>query len=656
MIRSFVRRLAPWLLLVFCAVSMLWTGGKALELTWALVFVAWTLAFAGVFYRRVAEPTVPIELLATLGLFILWSVLSFFFSQATNYGLDEIVREGSFALIFLWIVREMRAEEGRRFTDRFISLISLTTLLACIVGVMVYVLQPVNRFVGTFFNPRFTPDYWPNAWADELILIWPVLFLWSTEARTERSVILRLLSLAFVIGCLFLSYSRGGLLTFAAQIVLLAGIALWKQRHNLHSVSVRRVTVAVSCVLLIATGFFFATNVLRAQFHPVQSVSEKVTFTAAEGTSSISERAQFWDESIVLTKKKPLFGWGPYSFRFVQPHLQQGILATSDHPHNVFLKLAMERGVLSAVFFFLFLLFIGVRVARSIKRPSATEAFQLRQLLLSVGCIGLLAHNLIDYNLQFVGVSLPFWIFLGLLVSEGGDTALEPTVLRFNVGKKIVKTMEFVCATALLFVVMRETPFIIESSIARAAEAQGNDEKAAQWYERAKGAWFGRDAELGRANTLLALGRADEALATLQTLRTHNTIDGRVEQMIGRVMLKEKPQEALQHLAVAFAWNGQNDLGILLSVLQALDASPSEMTVDWRDRVVSTLTAYEQAIKGNVHYIALSHNVEDFKQSAEIASRLFPDDAPKIELLDASVERHSTEARASKTVERGILW
>jgi O-antigen ligase len=56
-----------------------------------------------------------------------------------------------------------------------------------------------------------------------------------------------------------------------------------------------------------------------------------------------------------MSWERPMIGFGPGTFRFVQPQLQHEVLATSDHPHNVFLKLAMERGWPAATFFCFFL-------------------------------------------------------------------------------------------------------------------------------------------------------------------------------------------------------------------------------------------------------------------------------------------------------------
>src|SRR5205085_2079694 len=101
-----------------------------------------------------------------------------------------------------------------------VTCVSISAIIAAVVGVSVYIFQPVDRFVGTFFDFRFQTDYWPNAWAEFLLLAWPLLLLWLQPWRKKLRP-LRLVLFGFVFGTLFLSYSRGAFLTFIGQLALL---------------------------------------------------------------------------------------------------------------------------------------------------------------------------------------------------------------------------------------------------------------------------------------------------------------------------------------------------------------------------------------------------------------------------------------------------
>jgi hypothetical protein len=187
---------------------------------------------------------------------------------------------------------------------------------------------------------------------------------------------------------------------------------------------------------------FFTVNTLRSQFYPVQSVTEKITFTADEGGSSVSERRDFWNQAWLLSRERPLFGWGPYSFRFVQPRLQTEVLATSDHPHNVFLKLAMERGLPAAILFAIVIICIVFHAVKSVQfsLPAVALAeagsLSIQTVSVLIAVLGVLAHNLIDFNLQFVGIALPFWLLLSMLVPSQQQDQFLP-VVRLRRGAEI---------------------------------------------------------------------------------------------------------------------------------------------------------------------------------------------------------------------------
>jgi O-antigen ligase len=317
-------------LLGFSLFSLLWRGGKGLEATWLLTGIAVFLTIANFLKGseeaqqgapRPAHYPIGLPLLAA-GFFV-WTMASFLHSSTANYGLDEVLRDGALVLVFFWTMERAMRGDAAIFVRRFASTISIGTVLAIAFGILVYAMQPVNRFVGTFFDYRFHTDYWPNAWAEYLLLAWPMMVLWI---RTQRGV-LRVTGygiLGIVFGALLLSYSRGAMIAFAGQVFLL-GIWYALRKKNDAGAKLKvagcKAVVKIGLIIFVAFAVFFSVNALRGQYHPVQSVAEKITFTADEGGSSVSERAQFWDQSMELIKQKPLYGWGPYSFRFIHQRL-----------------------------------------------------------------------------------------------------------------------------------------------------------------------------------------------------------------------------------------------------------------------------------------------------------------------------------------------
>jgi O-antigen ligase len=586
-------------LVIAIGVAILWKGGKGLEATWLLPFLPLLGALSlWVNSKKNSTPAVawPAWLLA--GLFIAWSVTSFVFSETRNYGLDEILRDLSLTFLWLQIIR-MAPTPREALAQRVIDAIVYSVICAAVIGLVVYVCQPVARFVGTFFDPRYHTDYWPNAWAELLLLAWP-LSLWKAWQSEGRKRWVWFVFLGLLLGSMLLSYSRGAFLAMVGQVIILAAALWWlvpPKRRDLRAAALSAATVAAVAVIAFGAG-----NGLRGFLFPVQDLGAKVTFTADEGTSSIDERASFWRQAWSFAAEKPLFGHGPYSFRFLQPRLQDAVYATSDHPHNVWLKLAMERGWPAAIFWTLLVLIsLGAAIARVLRERELTWV-----PLAAVGVTGVLAHLLIDYNLQFVGIALPFWLLLALMAAP---FTWKKAPQRISLAQNAV---ELLVVLLLICVTVREGVYLFSSSLGRRAEAHGDSAAALQWYEASAGSWFPRDLRLSQAAIALDAQRLDAASGAVATYLAENDQDARAYSL--RAAIEEAAGQraaAAVDLERAFAWSKLNDLGVLRRwmALSRLDRSLPALPAK---EIAEVMLAFHQAFMQNSHFVLLGDNVEDF--------------------------------------------
>lgn len=636
------------ILLAFLVVSILWKGGKALDVVWLQALTAAVLTLLTL--HRKKEEGSPVPPFFGFLLFALsgWTVLSFVFSTTQNYGFDEVLQTVSLSLIAIFAAGEIQRNPA--FPLRFAKTLSIATLLACSVGLIVYVLQPVSRFSGTFFDYRFHTDYWPNAWAEFVLLAWPVM-AWTLFLRTSRPIHqvfdrdwIKAAVLGLVLGCLFLSFSRGGFIAFSGQILLLCALGLFFRRT---SFSLKRVAMVSSMTLTMSIVVFLGMNSIRSQFHTVESVVQKVTFSSAEGASSVSERESFWKQSFALAMQKPAFGWGPYSFRFVQPHLQSEILATSDHPHNIFLKYASERGLPAAAFLLLLLVFVGYCTVHGLARPKRKhEALTLRAFFL-VSIAGVLAHNLIDYNLQFVGIAFPLWLMIGLLVSR-------PLPKKSRHHTYVMTVVAF----ALLFFTIYEGANLFLSSFARHADARGEAHEALRWYSWVDASLFPRDARLSQGAILMSLGQLPQAEDAVSKYVYENAKDGRAWRLLGDIYLQwNKRFDALRAYEQAYRFAKFNDAGILRGLVYLQEDVDRDSLISRRHDFDELINDYGLAIQQNTHFIALSSSVEELVSLCDLMARYFPEESELYRSLAREITEHAKEERA-KTASRplGFLW
>lgn len=681
------QRIAEYVLLLFMAGAILWRGGKSVDASWALGIVTIGVVFAVAWYpllrivgfpkdTRVPSMTVPFGLWGTLLFFLAWSALSYLTSSTRTYGLDELLRDVSCVLLFLWIVRRASNLKSSILLEGFLWIVTMSGAVATLFGLAVYVFQPVNRFVGTFLDWRFHTDYWPNAWAEFALLAWPMAALLASRSSSPFRRWLCTFATGLLLGSLFLSYSRGGFIAFVGQgiCVLVFWLALLLRDVRIGKSAARRwkgVIVHAASALAFALLLFVGANALRAQRYDIQSVGDKVAFQAAEGTSSIDERAQFWEQSFRLSMERPLLGYGPYSFRFAQPHLMEQVYATSDHAHNVFLKYAAERGLPAAIAFIGFLGYVIILSIRHLfldRKNDWSIGADARTIALLVAVLGVLAHNLIDYNLQFVGIALPLWVALALLSTHLAEKrpVSRASFSHWRLARSFSR-IESAAVAFLLVVTLWEGGFLVVSSLGRHAEAVGDARTALLWYERSSFEWFSRDLLLARARLLEQQGLLDEAEEVLDASLTENSVDARAWRIRSELATRRGETElAYLYARHAYELGRYTDIGILRVLidsglrLEKVQNVPKENQPNLRGRKEEFDTlfrAYADAILRNTHHIALGGSVDELQTVAGQLSRLFPNDAERYVDIAADAYAHAQDEKAKSAARPvGLLW
>ena len=347
----FMKKLALTVLIVFLAASFLPLGwnkfdivGKA-NLLYAIGIV--TAIFGVVLVRRseVARYFHSFQKTILLALFFILLIVSLFTSQIQNYGWSEVLVWG-FAIV-LFVVAQTFSEKERKILK--IGLVTFT-LISCAVAVIVYLTHSENRMAGLFFDVADVRHIWPNAFALLLLMTWPI----AAELTSEKKWWLRILMLAPIFTCLFLTFSRAAMIAFAIQLIIIFFLSRSyqlkaKSYKLLKYLAVILTTITLIMSLQYARNLHFNTN----------SFQKKIAFEGTEKQTSLQERLDFFKGGTTLALQRPFFGYGPGTFRFIYPKVQTDFLANSDHPHNIFIKIAVENGIPAAlVLLAFFIIFI----------------------------------------------------------------------------------------------------------------------------------------------------------------------------------------------------------------------------------------------------------------------------------------------------------
>jgi O-Antigen ligase len=129
-------------------------------------------------------------------------------------------------------------------------------------------------------------------------------------------------------------------------------------------------------------------------------------------------RGQLWSAALAMFRDHPLLGVGADNFRHLYGRYL-GMDAWDDrvHANNLYLELLADTGVLGALAFGALVALPGFGLLRGLRRCPSVQAVVLAGLGASL--LAYFLHSGIDGFLDFTGVSVLFWVIVGLAAGLG---------------------------------------------------------------------------------------------------------------------------------------------------------------------------------------------------------------------------------------------
>ncbi|MFA7685632.1 MAG: O-antigen ligase family protein [Candidatus Gracilibacteria bacterium] len=547
-----------------------------------------------------------------LGIFFLAISVSFYFSHTKNYGLSEVMAFSSMVPFYL-----LYAHKKNDWSEKFLKVITVGLFLSVIIGFVFYFFYADVRAFGPFFNIFYHANKWPNAFALFMLMSWPILLIMHKEKFTA----FRVLGLAFVLGLFILIYSRGALIVLGGQMLLLLF-------YYFKRIRIKMILIFLSVVVL-SIGVFTLANYIRELQYQTIDVEEKATFGNGESLTSFQERRDFWEGSVKLIEQEPVFGWGPFSFRYAYNGIQETFLGNSDHPHNIFLKIGVENGLVALGAFVFFLITVLVTVVK--RFPKLSQIRKDFVYLIFVAIAGAFAHSMIDYNFNFMANLL---LLFSLLI-----------VIRSSVAEKVTKERRSFLSLAVALVIivfaLYEGIILVLSQVANPAFLSYS--------------FYPRNYYLSTAEKDLEKNNFGEALGLLSHETGLNSLDAQANYLEGVAYCDKDFQSynvlvCKNNFGEALALNPLNDFIYYRDYIRLLapnSLSPNDKAVI--EKAKSLLENYFEYVKANVHFTAYTQNVE---AAYEIAGLLTPylsaEESEKIKKQSEEMLKTAKKLRANK--------
>ena len=247
------------------------------------------------------------------------------------------------------------------------------------------------RFGGLPFGPYVNRNHF--AGFAEIVIPVALVPLVLGKVRRERLFLVALFAMVPIVA-LLLSASRGGIVSFAVQMLLLFVLLLIRR--------IRSRFVVIGGVVVLCAAMFVS-------WIGVQQVLSR--FVGIETLEvSAGKRSAMRQGTWQLFLDHPLLGTGLGTFEIVFPPYDSvfdGKIA--NHAHNDYLEVLAETGMVGGLCCLWFLWVVLVQSLKGMAElgESFGSALNLAGL---VACSGILVHSLVDFNLRIPANALLFFV------------------------------------------------------------------------------------------------------------------------------------------------------------------------------------------------------------------------------------------------------
>jgi O-antigen ligase len=203
---------------------------------------------------------------------------------------------------------------------------------------------------------------------------------------------------------IFLSGSRGGMMVFLGQMVVL-GIVLSMQKNR------RSIWITAAVLLLIAVLMLWVGG---------QDVVSRIASIHSETRSELDTglRLRIDRDGLRMFAKKPILGWGLGTFPVVYPEFRSFYTNKFvNRAHNDYVQLMVETGLLgfAAAMWFVFALYRGAVKKLRDWQWDTNGSVALAAML---GCTGILIHSFLDSNLQIPANAAFFYVLAAIAAAD----------------------------------------------------------------------------------------------------------------------------------------------------------------------------------------------------------------------------------------------
>jgi O-antigen ligase len=238
----------------------------------------------------------------------------------------------------------------------------------------------------------------------EMLMPFPLVLAATHFTSGNRKIVVAGIA-ALMAASIFLSGSRGGMAAFIAQMVVLGVLMARKREGGWRQPLMLGSFLAVVIVFLVWMG----GNALTQRLISIHSEARE------EINGGI--RLSIDRDCLRMLIKRPILGWGLGTFPTVYPEFRSFYTNFFvNQAHNDYLQLLVETGLAGFSIAVWFLVLVFRQAAGKLKNWTETASGSMTMAAL-LGCVGILVHSFLDFNLQIPANAALFYVLCAIAAS-----------------------------------------------------------------------------------------------------------------------------------------------------------------------------------------------------------------------------------------------
>jgi len=268
---------------------------------------------------------------------------------------------------------------------------------------------------GSIYGPYVNHNHYAGLM--EMLLPFPLVLAATHFTDGKRKLAVAAIA-ALMAGSIFLSGSRGGMLAFVAQMMVLGVLLIGKREGSWKQPLMLGAFLALVIVFLVWMG----SNELTQRLVSIHSEARE------EINGGV--RLSIDRDCLRMLGKRPILGWGLGTFPIVYPEFRSFYSTFFvNQAHNDYLQLLVETGLTGFSIAICFLVLVFRQAAGKLRNWTETASGAMTMAAL-LGCVGILVHSFLDFNLQIPANAALFYVLCAVAASAPLQESQRRRVVR----------------------------------------------------------------------------------------------------------------------------------------------------------------------------------------------------------------------------------